>query len=289
MLSPSAPAVSGDALTSAIHDYILAHPEVVLESVRAYDVRKREVAEEKVRDKVRAHMAELTQSEPGLPGKGAEGKSLADKDAAPVTVIEFFDYRCGYCKKAADTVLGLEKMPGVRVVYKDLPILGGDCLIAAQAALAAGKQGGYDKLHNAMLASQAPLTAAAIEKLAAEIGLDVPRLKTDMRSPEVNAEIARNEQLAEALDVQATPTFVVGDQLVSGALTKFGGGFTLMALCRAARLRMEVSGAISPGRLCTQIAQAAITRWAIWCAHRLALRAWAMAACFAASRFIREP
>ena len=92
-------------------------------------------------------------------------------------------------------------------------------MLAAQAAIAARAQGGYNKLHNAMLASDVPLTAALIDKLAAENGLDVARLKTDMKSPAVNAEISRNLDLAGKLQIEATPTFVVGDQLVSGALT----------------------------------------------------------------------
>ncbi len=210
--APTPSAVVRPDLESAIHDYLLAHPEVVLESVRAYDARQKQVAADQVRDKVRAHLGELTSD-------GASVSLSSSASAAPVTVVEFFDYRCGFCKKTAGTVLGLGATPGVRVVYKELPILGTDSMLAAQAALAARAQGGYNKLHNAMLASEAPLTAAVIDKLAEENGFDVSRLKTDMKSTAVNAEIARNLDLAQKLEIEATPTFVVGDQLVSGALT----------------------------------------------------------------------
>lgn len=211
--APKPSAVAHADLDRAIHDYLLAHPEVVLESVRAYDVHQKQIAADKVRDKVRANLAELTSD-------GTAPVFTSSKASpAPVTVVEFFDYRCGFCKKTAGTVLGLGATPGVRVVYKELPILGTDSMLAAQAALAARAQGGYDKLHNAMLASDVPLTAPLIDKLAADNGFDVARLKTDMKSPAVNAEIARNLDLAQKLEIEATPTFVVGDQLVSGALT----------------------------------------------------------------------
>lgn len=198
-------------LDAVIHDYLLAHPEVVLESVRAFDAHQKQIAAERVRDNVRSHLAELTAGSAPAP-TGVAG-------AAPVTVIEFFDYRCGFCKKTAATVLGLSATPGVRVLYKELPILGSDSMVAAQAALAARMQGAYDKLHDAMLASEKPLTAEMIYKLAAENGLDVARLKTDMASSAVKTEIGRTLEIAQKLNVEATPTFVVGDQLVSGALT----------------------------------------------------------------------
>ena len=209
---PISSAIAHADLDSAIHDYLLAHPEVVLESVRAFDAHQKQIAADKVRDKVRANLAELTSD-------GGRVQLSSKAAAAPVTIVEFFDYRCGFCKKTADTVVGLGATPGVRVVYKELPILGTDSMLAAQAALAARAQGGYDKLHNAMLASDVPLTASLIDKLAADNGLDVARLQTDMKSPAVNAEIARNLDLAQKLEIEATPTFVVGDQLVSGALT----------------------------------------------------------------------
>ncbi len=206
-----APGMDKAQFDAAIHDYLLTHPEVLLESVKAYDLHMKEVAQQKVRDNVRSHLAELTGSGHIVASKAA--------DAAEVTVVEFFDYRCGFCKKAAGTVLDLAKTPGVKIIYKELPILGSDSLVAAQAALAAEKQGLYEKLHNAMLASPEPLTAAVIDKLARQAGLDLVRLKKDMASPEVNRELAANEELAQKLDIGATPTFVVGDELKSGALT----------------------------------------------------------------------
>ena len=200
------------AIEKIVHNYILQHPEVVLESVRGYDQRAKAAEKEHVRDTVKAHLSELYKDSPAT-------ESVAAQTGQPVTLVEFFDYRCGYCKKVEDTVAGLAQQPGVRIVYKDLPILGPDSTLAAQAALAAEKQGKYPKFHHALLTSPNPLTQDSIEKTAAQNGLDVARLKKDMTSTEIKAALARNHELAEKLGIQATPTFVVGTDLVSGALS----------------------------------------------------------------------
>jgi protein-disulfide isomerase len=207
-VQPSKPGTA--QIEQIVHDYLLSHPEVVLESVRAFDARAKVAEKQQVRDNINAHLNELYNNSPAV--------QSADKTASTVTLVEFFDYRCGYCKKVEGTVAELAKRPGVRIVYKDFPILGPDSLLAAQAALAAEKQGAYENLHRAMLASEAPLTQELIEKLAAEAGLNIAQLKKDMVSPEVSAQLARNRELAEKLNVQATPTFIVGGEMVSGAL-----------------------------------------------------------------------
>jgi protein-disulfide isomerase len=197
-------------INQSIHDYILAHPEVMLQSIRDFDTRRKATEQAQKDAKVRQNLSQLQNGSPTLGVNEAQ---------VPVTIVEFFDYRCGYCKKSQPTVDELAKRPGIRIVYKDLPILGPDSMTAAKAALAADKQGGYQKLHDAMIASSAPLTTESITKLATELGLNAEKLHKDMDSPEVQAAIANNIALAEKLSVQATPTFVVGEQLVSGALT----------------------------------------------------------------------
>jgi len=200
--------VDNSKIEQAIHDYIMAHPEVVLESVRAFDARMKQAQLQQAREKVQANLKELHSNSP------VAGDV---KDANAVTVVEFFDYRCGYCKKMRGTVAGLTKNPGVRVVYKDLPILGPDSLLAAQAALAADKQGAYQTFHDRLM-DLPELSPAAIEQLAVELKLDVARLKKDMASPEVAAKLAKNQELAEKLGVNATPTFVIGKDVAPGAL-----------------------------------------------------------------------
>lgn len=200
---------SSAAMDQAIHDYLLAHPEVMLESIRDFDVRRKAAEQQKIHAKVQESLPSLQNGSP----------ASATADAHAVTIVEFFDYRCGFCKKVQPTVAELVKRPGVRVVYKDLPILGPDSMRAAKAALAAERQGGYAKLHDAMIASATPLTLESISALATSAGLDAARLRKDMDSAEVTAAINGNLALAGKLNIEATPTFVVGDQMVSGALT----------------------------------------------------------------------
>lgn len=206
---PSQPS-SAAAMEQAIHDYLLAHPEVMLESIRNFDVHRKAVEQAQAQAKVRQNLSALRSNSPA---------SSAATAAEPVTIVEFFDYRCGFCKKVQPTVAQLAARPGVRIIYKDLPILGPDSLLAAKAALAAEKQGGYARLHDALIGAAAPLTAGSIVEFATKAGLDAVLLKKDMESPEVNGAIQRNLALAEKLSIQATPTFVVGDQMISGALT----------------------------------------------------------------------
>ena len=203
-------ALTTPQMEQVVHNYILAHPEVVLEAVRSYDQKLKAAAKDRVRDTVKQNLDELYGHSPAFTSE--------DKSAEQVTLVEFFDYRCGYCKKVEDTVVDLAKKPGVRIVYKDLPILGPESLAAAHAALAADKQGGYEKFHHALLAAPPNITEDSIAKIAAEVGLDVARLKQDMKSPEIEQILNRNRQLANKLNIQSTPTFIVGTELVSGAL-----------------------------------------------------------------------
>ncbi len=215
-LSPAAqaaaPTVESKQIEQIVHDYILKNPEVLLEAVRSYDQRMKEATKEQAREKVRTSSDELYHDT--SPASKADNKS-----PDTVTVVEFFDYRCGYCKEVEDVVTGLSQKPGVRIVYKDLPILGPDSLIAAQAALAAQNQGAYQSFHHSLLASPVELNKQAILDLAAHAGLDVAKLEKDMASPAIADTLKRNGELAAKLGVQATPTFVVGRELVSGALS----------------------------------------------------------------------
>ncbi len=197
----------------AIHDYILAHPEVVLESIKQFQVRYQLEQGKKAQDAVVLHRNELQNdaASPVLQG--------AQQSEEPVTVVEFFDYRCGYCKKVDSQIKGLADKGGVRIVYKDFPILGPESLLAAKAALAADKQDAYHKFHHALITATAPVNDTLIDQIATDLKLDRERLKKDMSSPETSAEINRTMALAGKLGVQSTPTFVIGSSVMSGALT----------------------------------------------------------------------
>ncbi len=139
--------------------------------------------------------------------------------AGGVTGVEVFDYRCGFCKKAESAIRKLlADHPDIQLVFKEFPILGPESSVAAKAGLAAHKQGGYLKFHQALMALPGPITMVAIEELAGKQGLDVSKLKTDMESPEVQAILARNRDLGRDLGVKSTPSFVIGSELVQGAM-----------------------------------------------------------------------
>ena len=147
------------------------------------------------------------------------GSSWKGSSKPDVTLVEFFDYRCPYCKQvvpALDALLAKDKQ--LRFVYKEFPVLGPDSVHAARAALAAGKQGKYEAMHRALMAIKGQLDEPAIMKVAASVGLDVERLKTDMAAPETDRALKANVKLAEALDIHGTPGFVIGDEIVPGAV-----------------------------------------------------------------------
>jgi protein-disulfide isomerase len=197
------------AIEEIVKQYILHHPEALVESVRLYQERERAAQRERSKEAVLANLNDL-QRDPSSPAAGPEGG---------VTVVEFFDYHCGYCKRAEPAVAKvLADHPEIRFIFKEFPILGPESSLGAKAGLAAARQGGYLKFHQALMTLQGPITMHAIEELAGKQGLDVSKLKRDMESSEVQSVLARNRELGIKLGVNATPTFVVGSQLVSEAL-----------------------------------------------------------------------
>lgn len=144
---------------------------------------------------------------------------MSGDPAGEVTVIEFFDYRCGFCKRVAGSVTQLQKDDArVRIVYKDFPILGDDSMQAAKAALASQAQGRHQAFHEALLAANGDLSREHVLQIASEVGLDTKKLVADMENPEWLTIIERNRALAKDLGITGTPAFVVGNELVPGAM-----------------------------------------------------------------------
>jgi protein-disulfide isomerase len=221
--SPSIPAQP--ALDQAIEQYIRSHPEVIEQAMQSLEVKRQRDEKLRVRRAIATHQEELLRD----PATPVSGNLNGD-----VTVIEFFDYRCGYCKRVASAVTQLQKdEPGVRVVYKDLPILGEVSVFGARAALAAREQGKHQVFHEAMLASENELTQEEVLAIAQRVGLDVKRLEADLHAPEWQAAIDRNRALAKLLGISGTPGFVVGSELYPGALELAG----LKALVKQARTK----------------------------------------------------
>ena len=138
-----------------------------------------------------------------------------------VTLVEFFDYNCGYCRRAAPEVKAvLEASKDVRIIYREFPILGPGSEVAARASLAARNQGKYQQFHEAMMALNGQAVEASVMKIAGDVGLDLKVLKTDMQSNLVNDHIAASLRLAEALGITGTPTFVLGDEIIPGVIER---------------------------------------------------------------------
>lgn len=136
-----------------------------------------------------------------------------------ITIVEFFDARCGYCKQmqpAMDALL--RRDPNVRVVLKDLPILGPNSVLASRALLASQRQGRYVPLYDALLSLRTEPTEAVLRQQAERAGLDWSRLRRDMDDPAIGARIERNLALAQRLGIEGTPALVIGDTLVPGAI-----------------------------------------------------------------------
>jgi protein-disulfide isomerase len=197
-------------LERAIEQYIRSHPEVIEQSLQALEIKRG--AAEKARQKAAiGNRQEDLLRDPSSPVSGNPN--------GEITLVEFFDYRCGFCKRAAPSVTQLQKEDSrVRVVYKDFPILGEPSELAAKAALASRAQGKHQQFHEALLASKNEMTKEEVLSIAVDVGLDPKRLEADMANPQWQVVIDRNRALAKDLGVNGTPGFIVGTELVPGAL-----------------------------------------------------------------------
>jgi len=145
------------------------------------------------------------------------GMTLGDPDG-DVTIVEFFDYNCPYCRQMTPIMAEAEASdPGLRIVYKEFPILGPGSIFAAKAALAAERQGRYVEFHKALMNADGRVDQALTLSIAEKAGLDIERLKQDMQDPAIQAEIDGNLELAQALRINGTPGFVIGDEILRGA------------------------------------------------------------------------
>lgn len=212
---PAAAEMDRAEVEKIVREYLLANPEILNEMIAELQEREQMSASEKAR-------TGIAQNKEALYNDGFS--HVAGNPNGDVTLIEFFDYRCGYCRKVrADLLTLMEQDSGVRLILKELPILSETSHEAAKAAIAAQNQGGdlYWKYHQAMLEADG-LDSAAIYDIAADVGLDVARLKTDMEDPAVEKKIEQTHDLASKIGVDGTPAFIIGDKLVPGALDADG-------------------------------------------------------------------
>jgi len=210
--APAADLPNKQALDDAIRNYLLEHPEVIVQSLQKYDDLQRASREKATSDALVAHKDEIFHH----PMTPITGDPKGD-----VTMVEFFDYQCPYCKHTMQNVLEVQKDdPHLRVAWKELPILGPTSVFAARAAMAANRQGKYLAFHTAVMGYRGKLTPNTVLTLAAKAGIDVDRLKHDMADPAIDKYLKDTLQLAQELGINGTPGFVIGGKLVPGALDK---------------------------------------------------------------------
>ena len=198
-----------------IKEYLLSHPELMQDVMSELEKRQAVAEAEKHRDAVKRHSATIFSS----PRQVTLGNPQGD-----VTVVEFFDYNCGYCKRALADMLDLMKSDGkVKYVLKEFPVLGEGSVQAAQVAAAVrmqDKTGGkkYLEFHQKLLTGRGQVDKARALAVAKEIGMDVARIEKDIAGDEVKATLEESFKLAEALGLNGTPSYVVGNDVVVGAV-----------------------------------------------------------------------
>jgi protein-disulfide isomerase len=198
-----------------IREYLLSHPELLQEVMSELEKRQTAADAEKHRTAIKELAATIFNS----PRQVTLGNLQGD-----VTVVEFFDYNCGYCKRAMTDMLDLIKGDGkVKFVLKEFPVLGESSMQAAQVAVAVrmqDKTGGkkYLEFHQKLLGSRGSIDKARAMAAAKEVGLDVARIEKDLASDEVKATLEESYKIAEALGLNGTPSYVVGSDVVIGAV-----------------------------------------------------------------------
>lgn len=212
--APAAPATSGEftaeqktQIQAVIKDYLVENPEIIAEAMTALQIKQQQQQQEQALSKLEAHKDFFSSADLGTAG---------NKDG-DVTVIEFFDYNCGYCKKAFEDVNALlEKDKNVKVVFVEMPILSETSQVAAQWALAAKEQGKYFEFHKALMEFQGNKDEAALTEIAKKLELDIEKMKTDAASEKTQNTLVKSIEVSRDIGIQGTPAFVVGKQLFRG-------------------------------------------------------------------------
>lgn len=187
---------------------ILENPEIIMEAVQLLE-RNQGEAQAAQTALVLENQRELLENDPNAP-------ILGNPDG-DITIVEFFDYNCPYCKRAMGEVDALlAEDPNVRVVYREWPILGEGSVFASRAALAARKQGKYEPFHIALMTLPGRATEASVMRIAKSLDMDIAQLRADMNAPEVEAHIRNSVELGQMLGFSGTPSFVVGTTLLPG-------------------------------------------------------------------------
>lgn len=200
--------LSEEQIKELVYEAIRENPGIVMEAVAILE-RSQQQAQENAVAKVLNEERDRLEQDPNA--------IILGNPDGDVTVVEFFDYNCPYCRRVMPEVDALVAQdPNVRLVYREWPILGEGSDFAARAALASRNQGLYEEFHVAMMSMDERAEEASVLRIAREVGLDVDLLVHDMDAPEVDEHIATSMELTRALGFSGTPSFVIGDALIPG-------------------------------------------------------------------------
>lgn len=188
-------------------EYLMDNPEMITEAMNGLREKQERMAEEQAKEMIKKYEADF---------RSGKYPYAGNKDG-DVVVVEFYDYNCGYCKKALPDVQALLKEDdNVMVVFMDMPILGPTSLTAAKWAIAAQNQDKYFEYHTALMSYQGGKDEATLERLAKDVGLDIEKMKADAESKETQERINESMNIAREIGVQGTPAFIVGDKFFRG-------------------------------------------------------------------------
>jgi protein-disulfide isomerase len=201
-----------EELKTLVRDYLIKNPEVIAEAIEALQAKA-----ESEKDQRRNATIAMFKTELFNPAE----KTIIGNLQGDVTIVEFFDYNCGYCKSMFNDLMQTMKSDGkIRVVLKELPILGPNSVTATKAALASRNQRKYAEFHQALISYKGQINEAAITAVAKGVGLNVEKLMEDMKDPTFDDIIEKNRELARAMDVTGTPALLIGDTYIGGAIGK---------------------------------------------------------------------
>ncbi len=195
-------------IVTILRDALKQDPSILRDAVIALQADDSEKGDKAARAAIAGSKGDLLDS----------ADPVAGNPNGDVTIVEFFDTRCPYCRRMEPVIdKFLTQDPKVRLIFKDLPILGPGSVLGSKALLAANKQGAYVKMRNAVMKLPPETTMAQLEETAHGLGLDWPRLARDMQDPDIQARIDANVKLARKIGIQGTPALVIGSELIPGA------------------------------------------------------------------------
>lgn len=205
----STPALDRGAVEGIVRDYLMKNPEILLEVQQALETKMSAERDKQAKVALAENASQIFRS---------EADPFIGNKQGDVTVVEFFDYNCGFCRRAVSHLTGLvDSDKNVKVVLKEMPIFGEESEQAAYAALAAGKQGKYWEMHRALLEKPGRANKEKALGIARELQLDIAKLEADMQLPEIKSVVSDTQKLAQAMGIQGTPHFLVGPETIPGA------------------------------------------------------------------------